>query len=320
MAASCPICTANAELSPTESRVASFDCPRCGPYLITHEALAAIKGEITRKEPIRRAVTSHALRRTESTKASRFTVNTNWLASVWETNRLPNPQQQANYFIDYLGHSAHAPNQWIDCPPIEIAGIIGTADDPETGSIDGFTYVTDNLLKEGLIQRAFGLSPIQYRLTFPGWARFEELRTAGVESNVAFMAMGYGNPSVDRAFSEFRTAISRLGVELRRLDTKPKSGLIDLRMRVDLRSAKFAVVDLTDENRGAYWESGFAEGCGKKVYYICEETKFDSVKTHFDTEHLFTVKWDLAKMESALDDLTAAIQNDFPEYAMAPAG
>ena len=105
-------------------------------------------------------------------------------------------------------------------------------------------------------------------------------------------------------------------MDLRRLDTKPKSGLIDLRMRVELRLAKFVVADLTDENRGAYWEAGFAEGCGKKVYYTCEATKFDQLKTHFDTEHLFTVKWDLGNMEGAVDELTAAIQNEFPEYAM----
>ena len=134
---------------------------------------------------------------------------------------------------------------------------------------------------------------------------------------MAFMAMGYGHPDVDRAFSHFRAGISRIGVDLRRLDTKPRSGVIDLRMRVELRTAKFAVVDLTNENRGAYWEAGFAEGCGKKVYYTCEATKFDSVKSHFDTEHLFTVKWDLGEMERAVDELTAAIQNDFPEYALA---
>src|SRR5207248_6111153 len=98
-----------------------YYCPRCGPYLITHEALAAIKGDLFREEPFRWAVTSHALRRTGSTNASRFTVNTRWLTSVWKTHRLPNPQQQANYFIDFLGQSAHAPDSWVDCPPIVIA-------------------------------------------------------------------------------------------------------------------------------------------------------------------------------------------------------
>lgn len=315
---SCPICAANASTSPTSTRVLAVDCPRCGPYHITHEMLvAALQGGYIRKEPLRWAITSHELRRTGSTTDRPFTVTQSWLTSVWKADRLPNPQQQADHFVAYLGQSASAPDRWVSCPPLKIGGLVGTADDPKTGESAGFTYIVNNLVKQGLIEPRSGLvDKIDYRLTFSGWTQFEELRRARVESNVAFMAMGYSNPDVDRVFSEFRTAISRFGVELRRLDTKPKSGLIDLRMRVDLRSAKFAVVDLTDENRGAYWEAGFAEGCGKKVYYTCEATKFDRLKTHFDTEHLFTVKWDLGNMERAIDELTAAIQNEFPEYAM----
>jgi hypothetical protein len=263
-------------------------CPRCGTYLITFEAMGAAKQDI-RGEPIRWAVTSHALRRTGSTEESPFTVTVSWLAATWKTDRLPNPQQQADYLIDYLGQSAHAPDQWIPCSLPGISGIVGTADAP--GSDSGFAYLTNNLLREALIEpRSNWDASLDYRLTFSGWARFEDLRKARAESNLAFMAMGYSNPDVDQAYSYFRAGISAIGVDLRRLDTTPKSGLIDLRMRVELRVAKFAVADLTDENRGAYWEAGFAEGCGKKVYYTCEATKFDQLKTHFDTEHLFTVK------------------------------
>jgi hypothetical protein len=312
----CPICGANAGSSSTASRTLQIDCPRCGTYLITFEALAAAKQDI-RGEPIRWAVTSHALRRTGSTAESPFTVTVSWLAATWNTDRLPNPQQQADYFVYHLGQSALWPDQWVACPPLRLAGILGTSDDPRSGQSEGFLYILRNLINdlvEARTQVSGGIP--EYRLRFSGWTRFEDLRTARVESNVAFMAMGYGNPEVDRAFSEFRAAISDIGVDLRRLDTKPKSGLIDLRMRVELRLAKFTVADLTNENRGAYWEAGFAEGCGKKVYYTCEATKFDQLKTHFDTEHLFTVKWDLGNMDRAVDELTAAIQNDFPEYAM----
>jgi hypothetical protein len=281
------------------------------------EAVGTAQSDV-RKTPIRWAVTSHALRRTGTTRENPFTVATSWLAATWKTDRLPNPQQQADYFIDYLGQSARAPDQWIACGPIEIAGLVGTGDDPTKGETSGFTYLADHLSAEHLIASRSSAGTVDYRLTFRGWSRFEDLRMARVDSNVAFMAMGYGNPQVDQVFSEFRAAISEIGVDLRRLDTTPKSGLIDLRMRVERRVAKFAVVDLTDENRGAYWEAGFAEGCGKKVYYTCEATKFDRLKTHFDTEHLFTVKWDLGNMERAVDELTAAIQNEFPDYAMPP--
>jgi hypothetical protein len=313
----CPICGADARVSATASRDFAIDCPRCGPYCITYEAHSALKEDFIRKEPIRWAVTSHALRRTGSTSERPFVVNQGWLTTVWQTDRLPNPQQQADYFVYHLGQSARSPDQWVSCPSVEIAGLIGTADDPRIRGAEGVTYIVRSLINELIEARTQASDKTSaYRLRFPGWARFQELRMARVETNVAFMAMGYSNPDVDQAYSLFRTGISRIGVDLRRLDTKPKSGLIDLRMRVDLRIAKFAVADLTDENRGAYWEAGFAEGCGKEVYYTCEAAKFDRLKTHFDTEHLFTVKWDLARMEEAVDELTAAIQNDFPEYAM----
>jgi nucleoside 2-deoxyribosyltransferase len=86
-------------------------------------------------------------------------------------------------------------------------------------------------------------------------------------------------------------------------------------MRVEIRAAKFLVGDLTDDNRGAYWEAGFAEGLGKNVYYTCEGAKFDKVKTHFDTEHLLTIKWIPNNFAGAVDELKSAIRNDFPTEA-----
>jgi len=36
------------------------------------------------------------------------------------------------------------------------------------------------------------------------------------------------------------------------------------RMRLEIRRSRFAVVDLTHGNRGAYWEAGFAEGLASR--------------------------------------------------------
>ena len=57
------------------------------------------------------------------------------------------------------------------------------------------------------------------------------------------------------------------------------------------------LVDLTHDNSGAYWEAGYAEGLGKPVIYICEQTKFDSAKTHFDTNHSTTIMWSASSPE-----------------------
>ena len=50
------------------------------------------------------------------------------------------------------------------------------------------------------------------------------------------------------------------------------------------------IADLTHGNLGAYWEDGYAEGVKKPVIYTYEKSKFD--KTHFDTNHHLTIRWD----------------------------
>lgn len=53
------------------------------------------------------------------------------------------------------------------------------------------------------------------------------------------------------------------------------------------------IADLSDNNAGAYLEAGFAEGLRKPVIYVCRE----DVKTHFDTDHLHKVTWDLTTLD-----------------------
>lgn len=84
------------------------------------------------------------------------------------------------------------------------------------------------------------------------------------------MAMPFGNPAIDALHSRLKQAVSETGFDLRRLDEKPKAGLIDDHLRVEIRTSRFLVVDLTDGNQGAYWEAGFGE--------IWENTSFTAVK------------------------------------------
>jgi nucleoside 2-deoxyribosyltransferase len=83
----------------------------------------------------------------------------------------------------------------------------------------------------------------------------------------------------------------KLKIDVVDMRDSSKAGIIDNIMRERIRDAKFVLVDLTHENAGAYWEAGYAEGLGKPVIYLCEQTKFDEKKTHFDTNHCTTVMW-----------------------------
>ena len=96
----------------------------------------------------------------------------------------------------------------------------------------------------------------------------------------------------------------------------PKAGLIDDRLRVEIRTSRFLIADLTHENAGAYWEAGFAEGLGKPVIYTCEKSKFDTAKTHFDTNHHLTVFWSTDEFPSFEEKLKATIRATVPDEAI----
>jgi len=44
----------------------------------------------------------------------------------------------------------------------------------------------------------------------------------------------------------------------------------------------------------------------------------DAARSHFDTEHMFTVKWDAANPAAAVEELKSAIRNEFPAEAIPP--
>lgn len=237
-----------------------------------------------------------------------------WIKSVWLSQSLPNPQIQVDNLVQFLGMH-NAAGKWINSDPMSLSAVLGTVDDPVHQEQGGFTFILNHVLTQGLVERRETAGgSFELRLTLSGWARFQQLQSVTSDTKTAFMAMAYGRIG-ENAFPHFVDAAKSAGFELRRLDQKPRAGLIDHHMRVEIRLAKFLIADLSDANNGAYWESGFAEGLDKKVYYTCEESKFNEIGTHFDTNHLLTIKWNISNMAEAIDTLKSAIRNDFPTEA-----
>ena len=84
---------------------------------------------------------------------------------------------------------------------------------------------------------------------------------------------------------------------------------------MDIRKSRFLIAELTEGNRGAYWEAGFAEGLNKPVVYTCEKSYFDDPDTrpHFDVNHYSHVIWQEAKLAEAADELTTRIRASIPD-------
>jgi len=247
-------------------------------------------------------------------------IDDNQLRLLW-TQPLPNPQRQADLLLLLLGDQGLPMDEYIRRRAEAFCAEIGTRDDPTQGKTSGFLLIMRRLVDLKLIDHeSHPQGPnIGLRLTFEGWAAHERLRREVLESKTAFMAMSFSNVTLDKIVADhFVPAVAETGFQLYRLDDRPRPGLIDNRMRVEMRAARFLICDLTDENRGAYWEAGFAEGAQKPVFYTHEKAKFSRAKTHFDTEHMFTIRWEESDPSKAAEELKSAIRNEFPADATPP--
>lgn len=225
----------------------------------------------------------------------------------------PSITEQKNRLLLWLGDSSH-PGESVQVDSNRHLSIIGAI------TTTGFLLVLDELANTGLVTPvAVGGQSVR-ALTCKGWERYEELKRSTVNSRTAFMAMQYGKDDLDAIVEGvFKPAVKQTGFDLSRLDDPGQpAGLIDDRLRVAIRTSRFLIADLTHENRGAYWEAGYAEGLEKPVIYTCQEKKFDELQTHFDTNHHLTIKWDADdpnKLRVAAEKLKNTIRATLPAEA-----
>src|SRR6266446_10823876 len=127
----CPVCKLQLSL-PTaipNTRTVALNCHRCGSYDLTMEAMHLLEDELGR-QPLRWAITSHSIRRMNSTSSAPHKVTREWLQSVWADGKLPSPQEQVDIFVKYLGAANVPSGNWVRCNPQHLTGLLGTADDP----------------------------------------------------------------------------------------------------------------------------------------------------------------------------------------------
>lgn len=83
-------------------------------------------------------------------------------------------------------------------------------------------------------------------------------------------------------------------------DLSPKD--INQMVLENIQSCKFAIIDFTTQNRGAYYEAGYARGIGKKVIQTFRQEKAND-NLHFDIRSIHTEFWE------TYDDLFTKLLN-----------
>lgn len=224
-------------------------------------------------------------------------------------NDFVNPAQQAMDLIRKIGDDVSQTRK-----PMTILRI----DDDEFS-----VQLMEELVERGAVKvtksiplrRGRGAKFIGVNLTLNGWERYEQEKRGDFQSNYGFIAMQFNDPVLDVFVENTVKPFVKedTGYDLVDMRDVATAGLIDNIMRVRIRDAAFVIADLTHDNRGAYWEAGYAEGLGKPVIYICKRAKFEKDSSHFDTNHCTTILWSKEEPEKFRQELVATLRRSLDD-------
>jgi hypothetical protein len=311
----CPVCeNPQCELGPGgRLGFPIHDCPRCGTYVVVGYADHSLPALLSHKR-INRSVLSHLIRKAQR-PGEPLAIFDEDMAGYQDAPPLPRPREQLNNLVLWIGENQGSTATWATSRTEALAATVGTEISAGEGAL---LWLLSEVKNENLFITHPNNSSRQtsLQLTMKGWSRFEELRHLAAASRTAFMAMQFGDGELQSVLDScFKPAVARAGFELRPLNEKQPAGLIDNQIRAAIRSARFVIADLTHDNNGAYFEAGFAEGIGLPVLYTCKKDKFEARRTHFDTNHMVTIPWDVSQLEDAGNRLTATVRATLPAEA-----
>jgi hypothetical protein len=159
--------------------------------------------------------------------------------------------------------------------------------------------------------------PDAYRvaLTPQAWQRLDELQSKGPTGQRAFVAMAFSVDLKPIYVDAIRPALVACGYEPpfrvddaeheARASDADFTNKIDDRIMVEIRRAKFLIVDVTGSRPAVYFEAGFAEGLGVPIIWTCREESKDDMC--FDTRQNGHILWrDAAQLKQLLVDRIGA--------------
>ena len=315
----CPVCLNSEGGSCTPFfQSCTFECEICGYYRMEFGLCAQVQASQVevgpwRLTPVQRAVLSHRVRTKTAegpkSESDFYMITPDVLDSLRSNGLLPNPAIQAANIIRFVGDSVSRRGEPIPELPGYFHASIGAL------THESAVRLVREMEEQGIIRSdgaaTFGhLEPTVINLSLDGWNLYQAQQRGSFKGNYGFIAMEFDDSDLEPFVYDVvkPTVKTATGYDLVDMRDVAEAGIIDNIMRIRIREARFVIVDLTHDNNGAYWEAGYAEGLGKPVIYICEKTKFDRDKTHFDTNHCTTVPWSRDDVEQFKLELGATLR------------
>ena len=306
------VCTIGTFYTEEKIKVEGFDCEVCGRYTLGRDAGfdPLIDPEHIRHSEvtqIQRAALSHRI--CKATRENKTLTITKDLIAKVKQEGLPDGDVKHTNVVHFIGEEVTSTGLPVPELPFNFHAIIGALDRNSAVEFAVRVY------KSGILHATLAVgnnteSIVKIDLSFEAWKQYKSEKKKRVKQKYGFIAMKFDDPILKPFINDVvKPAVSEgTNMELFDLRDLARAGIVENIIQTSIEGATFVIADLTHDNPGAYWESGFAEGVGKPVIYICEEEKFKEVKTHFDTSHRMTVPWDTSKKEAFCKDLIQIIK------------
>jgi nucleoside 2-deoxyribosyltransferase len=136
------------------------------------------------------------------------------------------------------------------------------------------------------------------QMTIMGWEEIRK-RNLSVNSKKVFIAMQFkweGQEELrEQVFQKIQEACSEHGYEADLVDQNHTGNVTD-QIIADIKKSRFVVAEFTYNNRGVYFEAGFARGLDIPVFHVIQEghadgEEKDGKKVHFDIQQVMYRKW-----------------------------
>jgi hypothetical protein len=300
-----------------EQGVLSIECSNCGAYRIGYTEIDSLILHWKQHRPDHMAMVSHHIRHMQRTGDPPF-ISTAWLEKTCSSDlEFPNAFDQVENLIIFLAETLKA-GETMHLGPQTCQAAAGSSDRKV------LSWVLQSALDHGWITGKVedhwddSFQIVDGALTLDGWRWYDDIGRHKL-SRRAFMAMKFGDNELNSVVTDcFKPAVAETGFDLKPLSDDPEAGLIDNRMRVEIRRSRFLIADLTHHNNGAYWEAGFAEGLGLPVIYTCKQEvlQHPDEEIHFDTRNQMIIMWDARHLDIAASELKATIRNTLPSEAL----
>lgn len=263
MANECFICGIGCRVWRIPDRdVVAAECPRCGEYSISAQALTGLKQEDRPKLSIATRLSSEA-----GTPVRILTTN---LGSLLADLPRYKPSEQLDLLLRQIEKKT---------------AFVGAKSEFQTSNDFPLVLCATEqecvFLVRALEQRHLLETGGSLRITMSGWERIEEIAERGRHWNQAFVAMSFAPERVEVFDQAINPAIEEAGYNAFRVDRSETLNRIDDEIIAQIRNSRFMVADFTGQRAGVYFEAGLMQGLQRNVIWMCQKNDLSNV--HFDT-------------------------------------